>query len=104
MFGLFKNKKHSDIAKETSDLVIKETEKLVQGLRLDFQHRFEELKAEVRDLNAGLKHLENQLLVKDLRDKQQYGHLHYKIHEVKNTSIEKDIVELSSKLKNKDVI
>jgi hypothetical protein len=104
MFGLFKTKKHSQIAKETSDLVIEETQKLVQTLRLDFQHRFEELKTEIKDLNHGLKHLENQLLTKDLRDKQQYGHLHYKIHEVKNNNIEEEIEELEKKLKDKDIV
>lgn len=61
-----------------SDIVVKETEKLVHTTRLDFQRRFEELQGNIQKLNHDIKDLENKLLVKDLRDKQQYGHLHYK--------------------------
>jgi hypothetical protein len=97
MFGLFKNRRHSEIAKETSDLVIKETQKLVQMMRLDFQHRFEEMTNQIEQL-------ETKMLVKDIKDKQQYGHLHYKIHEVKSTSLEKDIKGLEKELQTKKII
>jgi hypothetical protein len=45
-----------------------------------------------------LKNLETKLLAKDLKDKQAYGLLHYKLHEVKNVKLQKEIDELQEKL------
>lgn len=67
--------------------------------RLDL--RFKEVESQIKDIELGLQQLETKLLVKDLKDKQHYGQLHYKLHEVKNSKIEDDIKSLESELKKK---
>jgi hypothetical protein len=108
MFGLRKKKEHLTLAQEISKEVIqevtKETGKMIHTVRLDIQHRFSELTAEVRDLRQGLKHLESQLLIKDLKDKQHYGQLHYKLHEVKSKEIEDEVLGLHSLLSEKKLL
>jgi DNA-binding HxlR family transcriptional regulator len=53
-------------------------ESLFKELELKMDCRFTELKSQINEL-------EIKLMTKDLKDKQQYGLLHYKIHEMKET-------------------
>lgn len=50
-------------------------EKILQRIDL----RFSELSAQVKDLELSLKQMEQKLLTKDLRDRQQMGALHYRL-------------------------
>ncbi len=60
--------------------------------------RFKELSAQVKEIELGLAQMETKLLTKDLKDKQAYGLLHYKLHEAKNNKLQDEIQELESKL------
>jgi hypothetical protein len=45
--------------------------------------------------------METKLLTKDLKDKQAYGLLHYKLHEAKNTKLNEEIKDLEVALNMK---
>jgi hypothetical protein len=52
----------------------------------------------VKELELSLAHMETKLLTKDLKDKQAYGLLHYKLHEVKHRKLDEEIKELEAVL------
>lgn len=54
-------------------------ESMFLGLEQKMEWRFKELSSQIQEL-------ELKLLTKDLKDKQQYGLLHYKLHETKKPS------------------
>jgi DNA-binding HxlR family transcriptional regulator len=60
--------------------------------------RFKELSAQVREVELGLAQMETKLLTKDLKDKQAYGLLHYKLHETKHTTLADEVNDLERKL------
>lgn len=94
MFNFFrKSKKNDEINKHTSDVV----DHLYN--RLDM--RFREVESQIKEIELGLQQLETKLLVKDINDKQNYGQLHYKLHEVKNKKLEDEAKTLQSELKKK---
>lgn len=103
MFGWIK-KKPKNNNEELVKMITAEMQGVAHTIRLDFQNRFEELQENIKELSVNFKHLESQLLVKDLRDKQQYGHLHYKIHEVKSKKLEEEITNLEADLKDKKLL
>jgi hypothetical protein len=103
MFGWIK-KKPKNNNDELVKILASEMQGIAHTIRLDFQNRFEELKDDINNLNKSFKNLESQLLVKDLRDKQQYGQLHYKIHEVKSKKLENEIENLEVELKDKKLL
>ncbi len=57
--------------------------KYLEEFRLDVNNRIQELKSLVQENKHSINELDNKLFSKDLKDKQMYGMLHYKIHEVK---------------------
>ena len=61
--------------------------------------RFKEMSAQMRELELGITQLETKLLTKDLKDKQAYGLLHYKLHESKSPKLDDEISELQKQLK-----
>ena len=63
--------------------------------------RFNELSSQVRDMKLGLQEMETRLLTKDLKDKQQYGLLHYKLHERENKKLQDEIEGLAEQLQRK---
>jgi hypothetical protein len=69
--------------KKKTEQNTKEILKAIQELRLDVNARFQEVKAMIQDNSLNIKDLDNKLFSKDLKDKQMYGMLHYKLHEVK---------------------
>lgn len=81
MFNLFK--------KQSPDTSILEA---ITHLHQQMDFRFKELSSQVQEL-------ELKLMTKDLKDKQAYGLLHYKLHEAKNPKLEDEIGELEKKLK-----
>jgi hypothetical protein len=94
MLNFFKkSKSQNEINKHTSEVV----DHLYN--RLDM--RFREVEAQIKEIELGLQQLETKLLVKDINDKQNYGQLHYKLHEVKNKKIEEDVKDLQSELRKK---
>jgi hypothetical protein len=94
MLNFFRKSKSQDqINKHTSDVV----DHLYN--RLDM--RFREVEAQIKEIELGLQQLETKLLVKDINDKQNYGQLHYKLHEVKNKKIEDDVKDLQTELRKK---
>lgn len=95
MFKLFfqnkKQKQNNEIASE----IIFQTSALIQNLNNQMDLRFREISSQIKELENGLAQLETKLLSKDLKDKQAYGLLHYKIHEAKRSKTEDDIEDLS---------
>jgi DNA-binding HxlR family transcriptional regulator len=81
MFKLFKKQ-----APDTSIL------DAINHLHQQMDFRFKELSSQVQEL-------ELKLMTKDLKDKQAYGLLHYKLHEAKNPKLEDEISDLEKKLK-----
>lgn len=99
MLDLFRTKKAklSDSQKEQ----LNQTHDLLKEMVHKIDLRFNELSAQVREVELSVKELEVKLLTKDLKDKQQMGAIHYKLHERQSPRLESEIegieVELSSK-------
>ncbi len=96
MLELFKKKNQETKANE-------EIRDLLQEMINKIDLRFNELSAQVREVELSVKDLEVKLLTKDLRDKQQLGALHYKLHERVSPKINDEIegVELELSLKKR---
>lgn len=78
--------------------VVTQTAALINDLQRQMDLRFKELSAQVREVELGLAQMETKLLTKDLKDKQAYGLLHYKLHEAKNPKLENEINNLELQL------
>lgn len=81
--------------------VVSQTSALINDLYKQIDFRFKELSAQVKEVELGLAQMETKLLTKDLKDKQAYGLLHYKLHEAKNTKLSDEIEELETTLRQK---
>jgi hypothetical protein len=78
--------------------VVTQTAALINDLHHQMDLRFKELSAQVKEVELGLAHMETKLLTKDLKDKQAYGLLHYKLHEAKNNKLQDEISDLELQL------
>jgi DNA-binding HxlR family transcriptional regulator len=78
--------------------VVTQTAALIHDLHHQMDLRFKELSAQVREVELGLAQMETKLLTKDLKDKQAYGLLHYKLHETKNPKLQDEIKNLETQL------
>jgi len=81
LFNRSKQQKQED-AREIAALVVSETKKALDEFSNEIDLRFKEVQAQLRKIDDNFDVLEQKLQLKDLQDKQQYGHLTYKIHEV----------------------
>jgi DNA-binding HxlR family transcriptional regulator len=79
--------------------VVSQTAELINQFHQQMDLRFHELSTQIKELELSLGQMETKLLTKDLKDKQAYGLLHYKIHEVKNEKLEQEINSLETNLK-----
>ena len=99
MLDLFKSRKNK--LNPSQQEALNETAFLLQQMMNKIDLRFNELSSQIRDVELGLKEMEVRLLTKDLKDKQQYGLLHYKLHEKEHKNLQEEIegveVELSTK-------
>jgi len=100
LFRLFsrKNKSSDEVIVQA---VVTQTAALIHNLNDKIDLRFKELSAQVREVELGLAQMETKLLTKDLKDKQAYGLLHYKLHEAKNNKLQDEIKELEGQLINR---
>lgn len=78
-----------------------ETVALIRELHQTMEFRFKEISAQIKELEHGLEQMETRLLTKDLKDKQAYGLLHYKLHEVKSSKLTEEIETLEKALTSK---
>lgn len=78
--------------------VVSQTAALITDLHRQMDLRFQEISSQIKEVELGLVQLETKLLTKDLKDKQAYGLLHYKLHEAKNTKLNEEISELEVQL------
>lgn len=78
--------------------VVSQTAALINDLHHQMDLRFKELSAQVREVELGLAQMETKLLTKDLKDKQAYGLLHYKLHEAKNSKLQDEMNALELQL------
>lgn len=81
--------------------VVTQTSALINNLHQQIDLRFKELSAQVKEVELGLAQMETKLLTKDLKDKQAYGLLHYKLHEAKNSKLTDEIRDLEEQLNAK---
>ncbi|WPU65657.1 hypothetical protein [Peredibacter starrii] len=81
--------------------VVTQTSALINNLHQQIDLRFKELSAQVKEVELGLAQMETKLLTKDLKDKQAYGLLHYKLHEAKNSKLNDEIRDLEEQLNAK---
>lgn len=97
MFQFFRKKQTaSDSAIVTA--IVSQTEALITDLQRQMDLRFKEVSAQIKEVELGLAQMETKLLTKDLKDKQAYGLLHYKLHEAKNQKLDSEIESLEEKL------
>lgn len=75
-----------------------ETVTLIRDLHQKMDFRFNELSSQIKELELGLAQMETRLLTKDLKDKQAYGLLHYKLHEAKSPKLTEEIETLEKAL------
>lgn len=99
MFSFLKKRKIEDDA--IVKAVVTQTSALINDLHQQMDFRFKELSAQVKEVELGLAQLETKLLTKDLKDKQAYGLLHYKLHEAKNVKLDDEIKALETALNTK---
>lgn len=92
---LFKKKAADDVI---VNAVVTQTAALIHDLHNQMDLRFKEVSAQIKEVEHGLTQLETKLLTKDLKDKQAYGLLHYKLHEAKNSKLDSEIKELEAAL------
>ncbi len=78
--------------------IVSQTSALINDLHHQMDLRFKEVSSQIKEVELGLAQLETKLLTKDLKDKQAYGLLHYKLHEAKNNVLNDEIIELEEKL------
>ena len=78
--------------------VVTQTAALINDLHHQMDLRFKEISAQIREVELGLAQMETKLLTKDLKDKQAYGLLHYKLHETKHPKLQDDIKDLETQL------
>jgi len=85
--------------------VVTQTAALINDLHHQMDLRFKELSAQVREVELGLAQMETKLLTKDLKDKQAYGLLHYKLHESKSPKLQNEVdsLELQLNLRKADL-
>lgn len=81
--------------------VVTQTSALIHDLHQQMDFRFKELSAQVKEVELSIAQLETKLLTKDLKDKQAYGILHYKLHEAKNPKLDEEIKTLETALNAK---
>ena len=91
-----KKKKYEDNVIVTA--VVTQTQALITDLHHQMDLRFKELSAQVKEVELSVAQMETKLLTKDLKDKQAYGLLHYKLHETKNNKLNDEIKDLEEKL------
>lgn len=96
-FGKKKKNKEEAIV----NAIVGQTSALISNLHQQMDFRFKELSAQIKDLELGLAQLETKLVTKDLKDKQAYGLLHYKLHEAKHSQLDDEIKQLESTLQHK---
>lgn len=101
MLGRFFAKKRTIEDDAIVKAVVSETAALINDLHRQMDLRFKELSAQVKEVELGLAQMETKLLTKDLKDKQAYGILHYKLHEAKNHKLNDEIKELEIQLSSK---
>ncbi|HXH30018.1 MAG TPA: hypothetical protein VNJ01_04330 [Bacteriovoracaceae bacterium] len=78
--------------------VVDQTSALFTQLQNKLDLRFNELSAQLREVEHGLAQMETKLLTKDLKDKQAYGLLHYKLHQAKSSKLSEEISDLETSL------
>lgn len=98
MLNRFFSKKQKAEDNTVVSAIVTQTSALINDLHKQIDLRFNELSAQVRELELGLMEMETKLLTKDLKDKQAYGLLHYKLHETKNQKLDEEIKELKNAL------
>jgi DNA-binding HxlR family transcriptional regulator len=98
MLDKFFRKNRSKNKDEIVSAVISQTAALIHDLQRQVEFRFNEISAQIKEIESGLVQLETKLLTKDLKDKQAYGLLHYKLHEVKNEKVAEEISDLTDQL------
>jgi hypothetical protein len=81
--------------------VVTQTAAMINDLHHQIDLRFKELTAQVREVELGMAQMETKLLTKDLKDKQAYGLLHYKLHETKHSKLQDEIADLEIKLNSR---
>lgn len=92
MLSWFRRKKDDDVGT------------LIRDLHQKMDFRFNEISSQIRELELGLVQMETRLLTKDLKDKQAYGLLHYKLHEAKSPKIKEEIETLEKALSSKKLV
>jgi hypothetical protein len=81
--------------------IVNQTAALITDLHRQMDMRFKEVSSQIKEVELGLAQMEVKLLNKDLKDKQAYGMLHYKLHEAKNPKLDEEIKSLEAALNSK---
>jgi hypothetical protein len=101
MLSRFFGKKKTVGNEAIVNAVVTQTAAMITDLHHQMDLRFKELSAQVREVELGIAQMETKLLTKDLKDKQAYGLLHYKMHETKHPKLQDEINDLEAKLNNR---
>lgn len=98
MLNWFFKKSNNHPEEVIVNAVVTQTAALINDLHHKIDLRFKEVSAQIKEIELGLAQMETKLLTKDLKDKQAYGMLHYKLHEVKSPKLEDEIKNLEASL------
>jgi hypothetical protein len=78
---IFKKKQDPKQENEITSQIVEQMTLVLNQFNNKLDLRFNEISAQIKDLELSISSLEKQLLNKDLKDKQALGMLHYKIEE-----------------------
>lgn len=80
--------------KELATLLTEETKNVLREFQLEVNHRFQEVQAQLRLIDSNIEIIERKILNKDMTDRQTYGHIHYKLEELKD--LKRDLARKST--------
>lgn len=71
-----------DHAEQIAEIVVKRTNERLEVFELSLNNRLKELQSQIHLLDTNINLIDKKLSLKELKDKQSYGHMKYKIEEL----------------------
>jgi hypothetical protein len=91
--------KNLELANLISNQVSAQTNKSINDFKTELKLELKEMNNKIKRIETNIDLLEKSLQIKEMSDKRNYAHMQYKLNEVPNNRIQKEIQEIRSKLK-----
>lgn len=84
IFQLFNHKDSNKQANLIASIVVDQTNQQLEKYQLEINSRLREIKSQINIIDTNIALLDKKLSLKELKDKQQYGHIQYKMNQIKS--------------------